>query len=61
MLVVAAMLFTTLLAVGRTPEGRGRLGRPRQVGRVLPERVALVAGALVVAWLTWGLVTGVVG
>ena len=28
---------------------------------MLPERVALVAGALVVAWVTWGLVTGVVG
>ena len=60
MLVVATVLFTTLLAAGRILKAAAGWVA-RQVGRVLPERVALVAGALVVAWLTWGLVTGVVG
>ncbi len=60
MLVVATVLFTTLLAFGRILKAAAGWVA-RQVGRVLPERVALVAGALVVAWLTWGLVTGVVG
>jgi uncharacterized membrane protein len=60
MLAVAATLFVILLAVSRAlKSAAGWVGR--QVGRVLPERVALVAGALVVAWLAWGLVTGVVG
>ena len=60
MLVVATVLFTTLLAFGRILKAAAGWVA-RQVGRVLPERVALVAGALVVAWLTWGLATGVVG
>lgn len=58
--VVTVVLFAVLLAACRGLKGAGRwVGR--QVGRVLPDRVALVIGALVVAWVAWGLVTGVLG
>ncbi len=60
MLAIAATLFTILLAVSRVIKAAAGWVA-RQVGRVLPERVALVAGGLVVAWVIWGLVTGVVG
>ena len=60
MVAVTAAVFAILLALGRTLKAAARW-IARQVGRVLPERVALVAGALVVAWVAWGLVTGVVG
>lgn len=59
-LVVTALVFVLLLAISRGLKSTGRwVGR--QVGRVLPDRVALVTGALVVAWVAWGLVTGVLG
>ena len=59
-LVVTAVLFVLLLAISRGLKSAGRwVGR--QIGRVLPDRVALVIGALVVAWIAWGLVTGVLG
>ncbi len=58
--LVTAVVFVVLLAISRTLKSAGRwVGG--QVGRVLPERVALVIGALVVAWIAWGLVTGVLG
>jgi len=60
MVAVTAAVFAILLALGRTLKAAARW-IARQVGRLLPERVALVAGALVVAWVAWGLVTGVVG
>jgi uncharacterized membrane protein len=60
MLLVAGLLFAVLLAVSRALKAAAGWVA-RQVGRVLPERVALVAGALVIAWVAWGLVTGVIG
>ncbi|WP_051551342.1 alpha/beta hydrolase [Nocardioides sp. URHA0020] len=59
-LAVTAVLFVALLGISRLLRSVGR-GVGRQVGRVLPDRVALVIGALVVAWVAWGLVTGVLG
>ena len=59
-LAFTAVIFVLLLAIARLLKSAGRwVGR--QIGRVLPDRVALVVGALVVAWIAWGLVTGVLG
>lgn len=57
MLLLLAVLFVILLLVARGLKSAGRWVA-RQIERVLPERVALVAGGLLVTWLVWAVVTG---
>jgi uncharacterized membrane protein len=60
MVAVAAVLFALLLGVSRAVKAAGRWAG-RGVARVLPERVAVVIGALVVAWVLWAWVVGPLG
>ncbi|MCL8025333.1 alpha/beta hydrolase [Nocardioides bruguierae] len=58
--LLTAVLLVLLVAAAR---GVRRLGAwtATQVGRVLPPRLALTVGATLVAWVLWGLATGVLG
>lgn len=57
MVVLTTVVFVLLVLAARGLKAAGRWAA-RQIGRVLPERVALVAGGLLVTWLVWAVVTG---
>ncbi len=57
MVLLGLVVFIVVLVVARRLKALGRW-TARQIGRVLPERVALVAGGILVGWLVWAVVTG---
>lgn len=57
---LGAVLFLLFLALARGVKAAGR-GVGRQIGRVVPGRVATVAGGVVVAVVLYSLTTGVAG
>ncbi|WP_168929680.1 alpha/beta-hydrolase family protein [Nocardioides sp. GY 10127] len=58
--LVTAVVLLLLVAIARGLRAAGSW-TSRQVGRVLPRRVSLVVGGLLVAWVASSLATGVLG